>query len=157
MLNTFNFTDNDISQVKRIPKSLLVYVLYFFIICIPGSFLFGLIGLTKKGNGYWTTTLIIIAIFFIVTLLLITKDLILYKRDMIEQIKYAGTITILNKSTKKGQTKIFTDSKEFPKITLHSSDISDRINSGDQLNIEISKYSKTIFLLKNGDTDLLLC
>ncbi|HSR38531.1 MAG TPA: hypothetical protein VLL95_06415, partial [Phnomibacter sp.] len=66
-----------------------------------------------------------------------------------------GTITVIGKSTKKGDKIIFTDIPELKKLDLHTSELFDKVLIGDKLTIEISKYSKTLFRLDKEQTDLL--
>jgi hypothetical protein len=129
---------------------------YFFLtFCVPASFLFGLLGLTKKGHGYWTTTIILLAVFAFVTLVILIKDYFLYYRDKIKQQKYKGVITIIGKSPRKGDKIIFTNAPELKKLNLYTDKLFDEVSIGDKLTIEISRFSKTLFKLDKDQVDLL--
>ncbi len=127
----------------------------FLLIFVPLSMVIGFLGLLKKGHGYWITTLTIFTILSAVAAFVIIKDYILYRKDKSKQRKYVGTITVINKSSKKGDNLIFTDCTEVNKIDLYISELFDKISIGDELTIEISQFSKTLFRLKKNNIDLL--
>ena len=78
MLAVDNFTQSDLERINSIPKSFIVTLISFLILCVPASFLFGLLGLTKKGHGYWPTTLTLLAVFAAVTIFVTIKDYLHY-------------------------------------------------------------------------------
>jgi hypothetical protein len=155
MLTEDNFNQSDLERINSIPKSFKVTVLFFLILCVPASFLFGLFGLTKKGHGYWPTTSTLLMIFAAVAIFVIIKDYLLYQKDKTKQKKYVGTITVIGKSTKKGAKIIFTDIPEVKKLELYTSELFDKVSIGDKLTIELSKFSKTLFRLDKDHIDLL--
>jgi len=144
MLKLEKFTDEDLHQIKQLPKASRAVVLFVFAICFPLSFLFGLTGLFKKGYGYWTTTLAFLTLFSIVLLYSLLKDYLKYKRDLSRQVKYSGAIIVTGKSTKKDETLIFTDSNDLEKLSIYPIASFSEIKVGDLLFIEVAKYSKTI-------------
>lgn len=155
MLTVDNFNQSDLQRINSIPKSFKVTVLFFLILCVPASFLFGLLGLTKKGHGYWSTTLTLLTVFAAVAIFVTIKDYLLYHKDKTKQKKYVGTITIIGKSIKKGDKIILTDTSDLKKLKLYTSELFDKVSIGDKLTIEISKYSKTLFRLDKDNIDLL--
>ncbi len=155
MLTVDNFNQSDLQKINSIPKSFKVTVLFFFILCVPACFLFGLFGLTKKGHGYWPTTLALLTVFAVVAIFVTIKDYLRYQKDKTTQKKYVGTITVIGKSTKKGDKIIFTDVPELKKLELYTSELFDKVSIGDKLTIEISKFSKTLFRLNKDQFDLL--
>jgi hypothetical protein len=155
MLTIDNFNQSDLEKINSIPKSFKVTMLFFVVICIPASFLFGLLGLTKKGHGYWPTTLTLFIAFAAVAIFAIIKDYLLYRKDKKKQKKYVGTITVIGKSTKKGDKIIFTDIPELKKLELYTSELFEKVSVGDKLTIEISTFSKTLFRLDKDHIDLL--
>ena len=157
MLTLENFNQEDQQKIKAVPRTFKVTGIFFLILCVPASFLFGLLGLTKKGHGYWTTTIILLAVFAFVTLVILIKDYFLYYKDKIQQQKYKGVITIIGKSTKKGDKIIFTNVPELKKLNLYTDELFDKVSIGDKLTIEISKFSKTLFRLHKDQIDLLNC
>ena len=155
MLSVDNFSESDLQKINSIPKSFRVNVLFFFILCVPASFLFGLLGLTKKGHGYWPTTLTLLSVFAVVAIFITIKDYLLYHKDRTNQKKYVGMITVTGKSTKKSDKIIFTDIPELRKLDLHTSELFDKVSVGDKLTIEISMYSKTLFRFDKDHIKLL--
>ena len=155
MLSVDNFSKSDLQKINSIPKSFVVTVLFFLILCVPASFLFGLLGLTKKGHGYWPTTLTLLSVFACVAILVTIKDYLLYRKDRTSQKKYVGIITVIGKSTKKSDKIIFTDIPELKKLDLITSELFDKVSVGDKVAIEISKYSKTLFRFEKDNIELL--
>ena len=155
MLTLENFNQEDQQKIKANPRTFKVTAIFFLALCVPASFLFGLLGLTKKGHGYWTTTIILLAVFAFVTLVILIKDYFLYYKDKIQQQKYKGVITIIGKSTKKGDKIIFTNAPELKKLNLYTDKLFDKVSIGDKLTIEISRFSKTLFKLDKDQVDLL--
>ena len=155
MLTLENFNQEDQRKIKAIPRTFKVTGIFFLTLCVPASFLFGLLGLTKKGQGYWATTIFLLAVFTLITLVTLIKDYFLYHRDKTKQQKYKGVITIIGKSTRKGNKTIFTNAPELKKLNLYTRELFDRVNIGDKLTIEISKSSKTLFKLDKDEVDLL--
>ncbi len=148
MLTVANFTQSDLQKINSIPKSFRLTAFLFLILCVPASFLFGLLGLTKKGFGYWPTTFTLLTIFAAVVIFGTIKDYLLYYKDKTKQKKYVGIITVTGKSAKKGDKIIFTDTPELKKLDLIMSEVFDKVSVGDKLTIEISKYSKTLLRLE---------
>ncbi|WP_416438241.1 hypothetical protein [Phnomibacter sp. MR] len=155
MLRIENLTEEDVKEIKAIPKSFLVTVYFLLLICFPASFLLGLLGLTKKGYGYWPTTIAFLVVFIFAGLFVTIKDFLLYQKDKAKQKKYVGTITVMNKSAKRGDYKIYTDAPELKELNLYSNELFDAIATGDTLTIEISTHSKTIFRLEKDHINLL--
>ena len=122
---------------------------------MPASFLFGLLGLTQNGHGYWPATLTLLLVFSAVAIFVTIKGYLLYRKDKTTQKKYVGTITVIDKSTKKGDKIIFTDTPELKKLELYTSELFDKVCIGDKLTIEVSKFSKTLFRLDKDQIDLL--
>ena len=92
MLTLETFNQSDLQRINSIPRSFKVVVLFFLILCVPASFLFGLWGLTQKGHGYWPTTLTLLAVFASVAIFVTIKDYLLYRKDKTTQKKFIGTI-----------------------------------------------------------------
>ncbi|MEP7231155.1 MAG: hypothetical protein ABI691_12930 [Ginsengibacter sp.] len=155
MLTIETFDQADLQKIKTIPRSIKVTLLIFLLLCVPFSFLFGLLGLTKKGHGYWVTTISLLAVFTLLLMFVIIKDYFLYYRDKTTRQKYKGEITIIGKSKGKGEKIVFTDLPELKKFILYTKEIFDSIHVGDKLDIEISKFSKTILKLDKDKINLL--
>ena len=155
MLATKNFTKEDYNTIESNKKGTREYYMLFLKFFAPLSFFLGLIGLAKKGFGYWPTTLVILAICFLVTLYLVIKENMQYKKDLGAEMKFCGTITVLKKSWKKNDYCIYTDSKNLKKIDVYFPAIFDQIEEGDELYIEVAKFSKYIFRLDKGIVPLM--
>jgi hypothetical protein len=141
------FTDSDFAEINKLPRSIFLFLLFILMICIPSSFLLGLLGLLKKGPGYWPVTILLLCIFILTAVFQAIRDYIRYKKDVSKQIKWVGNIAVKSKSTKKGEYNIKVDSPNIKKLNLLSQKNFAKVNEGDLLYIEISKYSKHIFLL----------
>jgi fatty acid desaturase len=100
MLSIQKFSAEDIEKIQEMPKARKVYYL-LFALCIPISFLAGLVGLLKKGYGYWPTTLGFLLFFFCVIIWLIAKEIFLYRKDLAKQEKLTGTTKVISKSQKR--------------------------------------------------------
>jgi len=155
MLSEIQFNDNDIYKIQSVPRDLKLALLVYSIFFIPAAFLFGLIGLAKKGHGYWPTAIGILAVFTAVLAFYLVKEYILYKKDLRHRIKLSGTITVIEKSPQKKDTIIYTNAKQVKKLNLYKKEMYDKIEVGYELTIEISKYSKNILQLKKGKSDLM--
>lgn len=83
------------------------------------------------------------------------EGLFFYLKDKKTQQKYAGVITVIKKSTKKGDRVIFTDDPQIRKLNLTEQAQFNKVVIGDELTIEISRFTKTIFRLEKGPIDLL--
>ena len=84
------------------------------------------------------------------------RDYFLFKKDIKIQHKYSGIVRITEITSKKSQIKISIDSIQVKSFTLNKAEISTSLKVGDEVYIEISKYSKTLFQLKKDDRDLLI-
>ena len=87
---------------------------------------------------------------------MVLRDYILFKKDIKIQHKYSGIVRITEITSKKSQIKISIDSIQVKSFTLNKAEISTSLKVGDEVYIEISKYSKTLFQLKKDDRDLLI-
>ncbi|NTS43836.1 hypothetical protein HRG84_23340 [Flavisolibacter sp. BT320] len=154
MLSIQEFTEDDFAKIQTIPKAVRIYFL-FFLFCIPLAFLLGAFGLLKKGYGYWPTTLGFLCVFFLVLLWLTLKEVFFYLKDMERKQKYAGAVTVISKSGKKGEPTVYLDDTNLKKLTLYQDGTFEQINEGDVLNLEISRYSKFLFRLEKEGANLL--
>ena len=150
MLKISEFNNEEIKTIEANLKGSKIYFALYFKLFAPLSFLMGLIGLAKKGFGYWPTTLAILIFFLAITMYLFIKENILYKRDLKHKQKYTGLITVMKKSRNRNDCLIYTDVKEVKKIDVLFFDIFDQIEVGDELYLEIALSSKFIFKLEKG-------
>jgi hypothetical protein len=155
MISITNFTAEDYKIVEENKNGYRIYLFIFLIFLTPLSFLVGGFGLAKKGFGYWPTTIGFLLFFFFLIIYLIIKDYVLYKKDLKSQLKYSGTITVLNKSKNKRDCYIYTDSKDVKKMDVLFLKVFNQIEIGDELYIDVTKYGKSILKLKKGELVLL--
>ena len=154
MLTKQLFNDYDIRLIEAIPKSFTKTVLLYLVVFVPVSFLFGLVGLLKKGHGYWLTTVSLLGFFTLVFLFVMLKEYIGYKKDLKGKMKLCGTFTVVKKSSVK-YNNIYTDASELKKLHLLDKALFEKITSGDELNIEIAIFTKKIFRLEKEGNNLL--
>ncbi|HMG68145.1 MAG TPA: hypothetical protein VK588_10675, partial [Chitinophagaceae bacterium] len=77
------------------------------------------------------------------------------KQDLSEQVKLVGELQVVSKTQKeKQQLQIGFKSDELDKISLFR-DVYDKINIGDILYVEFSKYSHEVFKLSKNDEPLI--
>jgi hypothetical protein len=155
MITTERFTPSDLSKVQDLPKSFKLSILLFIVLCIPLSLIVGLIGLLRKGHGFGLTTIVCLITLGIICFFIFLKNYIAYKRDISNQIKLFGEVTVTSKSTRKNETIVNFNSTELKKIDVFSKQIFDKINVGDTLTIEISKFSKCLLKLEKEGQSLL--
>ncbi|MES2773949.1 MAG: hypothetical protein V4722_07180 [Bacteroidota bacterium] len=155
MLSIEPFNRDDLTAIKTMWKSLMLYPIIFLFFLLPASFLFGLFGSLDSEVGYWPTTWGLIIVFALLTTWVWVAAYLTYKNDMKEQLKYCGMIAVNSKSKKKGQYYIYTDTRELEKIDLRTKGILDKVETGDNLHIEVSKYSKKIFSLKKNGINII--
>ncbi len=150
MLTASKFNNEEVKTIEANLKGSKIYFVLYFILFTPLSLILGLIGLAKKGFGYWPTALGFLISFLIITVYLFIKENILYKRDLKNKLKYTGTIMVLKKSRKRNDCMIYTDAKEIKKIDVLFFNIFDQIEEGDYLDVEIARSSKYVFKLNKG-------
>lgn len=155
MLREIPFSESDFEKIKELPKSFKVYYIVLPIIIIPLSFLVGLLGLLKKGFGYWPTTIAFLSFCILYFLIVLTRDYINYRRDISKRIKLSGQIRVKRKKELKKEMIVYFESKQLKKIRITSKATFDTILENDIFSIEISKYSNHLFNLKKGDVSLL--
>lgn len=154
MITTTNLNSEELEIMQFGKKDTKAYVVLFLKIFTPLSFLLGLLGLLKKGNGYWPTTVFFLSVFLFTTVYLIIKEQIQFSKDIKEQLKYVGTVAVVKKSGD-NDCKIYTDSKELKKINIDFPSLFNQINVGDVLYLEVAKSSKFIFKLNKGDISII--
>ena len=157
MLSIEKLNTEDLYIIKSIPKSFKSSLILGSIVYVPLSFLIGLIGLTKKGKGYWQTTILFLLFFIVAFLLFMVKEYVAYKKDLKWKLKLVGHVRITEKIVEKDKTLIHTDAKDLKEFKIYSKESSDKIEIGDILTIQISKYSKPLLTLEKDGVDLLNC
>ena len=156
MLLTDTFTKIELEKIKQAKSNCYNYTGIFLKIFLPLSFALGLLGLLFN-HGYWESTLFFTAGFSVAAIYLTIKPRHLFAKDLKEKIKYVGTATVLEKSYKNKELKIYLDSSEIKRLNIHSEKIYDQIDIGSELYLEIAKNSQLILKLKKGHTWLFRC
>jgi hypothetical protein len=155
MISTNNFTQSDLKNVQNLPKTFKLTFFLFIVFCIPLSLIVGLVGLLRKGYGYWITSIVCLIFLGIICIFIFLKNYIEYKKDISNQIKLIGEVNVISKSTRKNETIINFNSSELKKIDVYSKKIFDKIHVGDTLTIEVSKFSKYLLKLEKDGQSLL--
>lgn len=151
MLHIKPFTGNDLSRIQALSKSRKLYFI-FGIICVPMTFLLGLTGLLPQGLGYWYITFLLLFLFLLASILASLRSAYLENKDLREQTKLCGVITVAGKA---GTGNVLTTSPELKKFSLSGRKAFEKIAYGDKLYIEISKHCKHIFRLEKEGENLL--
>lgn len=157
MITIEKLNNDDLHLIKTFPGSLLASLYISLVIAVPLSLLVGLAGTTKKGIGYWNTALLCCGVLMLLFILNSLKEIINYARDIKYQVKLTGTITVTGKANNKNSFKILTGATEISEFYLFNKTCFDKIETGDELVIHISKFQKTLLLLEKDGVDLLEC
>jgi hypothetical protein len=156
MLTLQRFTESDLERVRKNSKTTTkLCLLAYCFLGVPASFSFGFYRLRSRGEDFWVSTFFMLIVFAIALSFFVVREYFRYYKDKRRQEKYRGEITITAKSAEKGKATIFTDDKELNKIELDTQKLFDKIQVGDRLQIEVSKYSKTLFKLEKNRNNLL--
>ncbi len=151
MITVTNFTAEDFQVIDGSKKAWKIYFYIYIMLLSPLCFLFGLLGLLKKGHGYWPTTITMLLSTLVLVVYLAVKEFVLYKRDIHFKLKYSGAIVVERKSTKTNDYYIYTDSSQIKKIHVSSADVFNQIAVGDELFIEMTKFGKRLLILKKDN------
>jgi hypothetical protein len=150
MLTTDTFNKIELEQIKRGKRSSYNYTGIFLKIFLPLSFALGSLGIIFH-HGYWESTLFFVSGFSIAAIYLTMRPRNLFAKDLKEKIKYMGTVTVLEKSNKNNEWKVYLDSREIKRLNIHLENIYNQIDVGSELYLEIAKNSRLIFQLKKGN------
>jgi hypothetical protein len=155
MLLEQDFSDSDLNAVKSIPKVSKLFALFFLFLCLPVAFIPGLLGYSKKGYFDWLATLILLIVFGCCYLYIVITGYIAHNKDVSRQIKLVGQLFVKAKSSKKNETILYFDSPQIKKLDVYSKQIFDKVEVGDILSIEISKFTKCLFRFEKNGQNLL--
>jgi hypothetical protein len=150
MLITDTFNKIELEKIKQGKSNSYSYTGIFLKIFLPLSFALGSLGLIFH-HGYLESTLFFASGFFIAAIYLTIWPRYLFIKDLKEKIKYVGTVTVLEKSSKNKEWKVYLDSREIKRLDIHTEKIYDQIDVGSELYLEIAKNSRLIFKLKKGN------
>jgi len=99
---------------------------------------------------FWPVSLIGLALLLFGFYAAFFKRLKSMQQDLAEQTKMVGILQVISKSEKDKQLLIGFGSNELNQIVL-AMPASDKIDIGDNLSIEFSRYSKYIFKISRGN------
>ncbi len=151
MLTETFFTSEDAVKLHTSYKRYRLVSYLFLIIGVPFEVLVAF--LLSKGDSivFWAVAILGLAVLFFAFYSVFFKNLKSFKQDLNEQIKLIGELQVISKSDNKKEQIIGFNSIELDKISLSEGAFS-RVNVGDTLFIEVSKYARRFFkILKNGE------
>ena len=155
MLTEKFFTPEDTATIEKVQKGMKKVLTIGIPIAIPLAALIGWLAARKNPKLIPLFVVIFILIFVGPILFLLLKQLKNYRKDLFEGTKLSGELIVKSlKSEKDKRFLIAFDSAEVKLIAVNK-EVYERVAVGDQLYIEISKFSGTVFKLRNNE-DLLI-
>jgi hypothetical protein len=152
MLAETFFNNNEAAKIENNNKKFKKIVSLIIIIGVPLEFFAGFLASKKYHTLFLPVTAVGLIILLLVYYFVFLKGLESIKKDISEQIKLVGELQVVSKSEKEKCRIIGLNSPQLESISI-SKDAFDKIDIGDILFIEISKYTKYIFRLsKDGET-----
>lgn len=145
MLTEKTFTSQDLHTLQANQLRLKKTARVFATAAIPAAFLLGLFGILQPSWGYWETTGMFLLFFLFLFGLITFRQHILFRRDITQQLKYAGTFTVIRKTRFRNECSILTDAPELYRLTAISPGTFNQFAAGDTLYAEVSKHSKFVF------------
>lgn len=107
----------------------------------------------RRGNSLLPFAIGSIVFFTAFELWIIARMQKLGRKDMNEQIKLAGEVTVLSKKLISNNLTIKLDDNDVKEIIVEKK-LYDKINEGDRLYLELSKYRKQLFKVSRDGVDL---
>jgi len=150
MLSQTFFDRNNADRLQSSYKKFRLISYLLLIIGIPVEVLIGYVASLKYAVMFWPMSLLGLALLLFGFYAIFFKRLKSIRQDLAEQTKMVGILQVISKSEKDKQLLIGFDSDELKQIVLARSSF-DKINIGDTLSIEFSKYSKYIFKISRGN------
>lgn len=121
---------------------------------IPLEFLIAYAGSRRYHLLFVPLLIITIGILLTLFYFAFVKRMNSFKQDLQEQRKLVGSVEVLSKSEKDKQFIVNLNSDDLKQVNLQKP-LFERINSGDSLSIEFSKYGKYIFKLSKENEVLI--
>ena len=143
----------DLIKLQEQTKVFRLQHFLFFIFAIIISLVSGLFGL--KSFGYWNSVGGTFFSFVVIYLIMFVKDLAAFRKDMKRQEKICRTLTVTNKSSKKGDFVFTSDLKQLRRVRLFDRKFFEQVAVGDKLYVEFAKQSKLLLKLEKEGHNLL--
>ena len=150
MLSQTFFDRNDADRLQSGYKKFRLISYLLLIIGIPVEVLIGYAASLKYPVMFWPMSLFGLALLLFGFYAVFFKRLKSIRQDLAEQTKIVGILQVISKSEKDKQLLIGFGSNELNQIVL-ARPASDKIDIGDNLSIEFSRYSKYIFKIFRGN------
>jgi len=152
MLTQSFFDSSNAARIEASYKRVKQIAFLVILVGVPVEFLIAFLGSQKSRMVFWPVLIFGLAILIWAFYAVFLKMLKSLKQDLSEQIKLVGELQVISKSEKDKQWLIGFESTDLDIINLKQ-DAFEKINIGDTLSIEISKYAKHIFKLsRDGET-----
>jgi hypothetical protein len=150
MLSQTFFDRGDADRLQSSYKKFRLISYLLLIIGIPVEVLIGYVASLGSAEMFWPISLLGLAILLFGFYIVFFKRLKSIRQDLAEHTKMVGILQVISKSEKDKQLFVGFESDELNQIVLGRPAF-DRINIGDNLSIEFSKYSKYIFKISRSD------
>ena len=151
MLTQTFFNSSNTARIETSYKRYKQIAILVLLVGVPVQFLIAFLASQKSRVVFWAVIIFGLGMLIWAFSAIFLKTLKLLKQDLSEQIKLVGELQVSSKSEKDKQWLIGFESSDLDKINLTQGAF-EKINIGDTLTIEISKYAKHIFKLsKDGE------
>jgi hypothetical protein len=152
MITETFFNIADASEIETSSRKIKKISTLIILIGVPVELLIAYLASRKYSNLFWPvfiggSLLLLLAYYFV-----FVKGLKRFKQDLNEQIKLVGEAKVISKSDKDKLYIIRLESPNFESLYVTKNTF-DKINIGQPLYVEVSKYANHIFKLsQNGET-----
>ena len=150
MLSQTFFDRNDTDRLQTSYKKFSTISYLTLIIGIPVEVLIGYVASIRIAALFWPVALLGLAILLSAYYIVFFKRMKSFRQDLAEQTKLVGSLRVVSKSEKDKQLLVSFDSDELKQANLARAAF-DKINIGDILSVEFSKYARYIFKMSKGD------
>lgn len=154
MLTQTFFDDNNSARIQNVYRKLRTMSYCFLVIGLPILVLISYLGTLKMPKLFLPLTVFEVLFVLWAFNLIFFKRLKLYRKDISEQTKLIGSLQVNSKSEKDKQLLVGFDSDELGKQGF-AKPVFDKIEIGDNVEVEFSKYAQFIFKLSKGDEILI--
>jgi hypothetical protein len=154
MLSEKFFTVSDATEIESNQKKFKKIGYVIGLIAVPLDIGIAYLVSLKTPNLFWPVILIGLAPLGLMYYFVFYRGLISIKKDLSEQIKLVGELKVTSKSKQKDFRIISFDSTEVKSIFV-TKESYEKIDIGDTLSIEISKYTNHKFRLSKEGQDLI--
>lgn len=148
------FSHSDTSRIETNHRKYKKITFLSVFILAPAQILIAYLASKKVPELFWPISLFGLTIVGLSYFLVFKKGLESFKKEQSEQVKLAGELQVVTKSEKKDQRIIGFNSTEVDSIIVPQN-VYEKINIGDTLSIEISKYTKWTFKLSRDGQNLI--